>query len=172
MPPQSDRVLFTPPLGSSRTTPQPAPAQPPRVQTSVHRQSAPEASRPATAAAAATQERVNRPLDGASDDLVDHDMVNRLLALQPNMTLPQMTAVLDILHPDRHRNAATAAVRRSSTPDQSLPPPVVPVSTAPPSTRPLTGTQISNPQRRLPVPSHRSGPESILQILNGPSRKR
>ena len=117
------------------------------MQTSIRQlPSIPEESTPLTTTTTAAQDGVSRPLADTGDDLVDHGMVNRLLALQPNMTLEQMTAVLDILHPDRHRNAATAAVHRSSTPDRSIPPAVVPASTAHPTTRPLTGTQIPTPK--------------------------
>ena len=100
-------------------------------------------------------------------------MVNRLLALQPNMTLDQMTSVLNILHPDRHRNAAAAAVRRTTpAPIRSPTPLLVPAPTTAPIARPLTGTPIDNPQRRVPVASHHHQPESLLEILNEPSRKR
>ena len=89
------------------------------------------------------------------------------------MTLEQMTSVLNILHPQRHRNAATAAVSRAqSAPIRPPTPSVVPVPTTAPSVRPLTGTQITNPQRRVPVASHPPQPESLLEILNGPSHKR
>ena len=107
------------------------------------------------------------------DDLADHGLVNRLLALQPNMTLDQMTSVLNILHPDRHRNAAAAAVRRAApAPIRSPTPLLVPAPTTAPIARPLTGTPIDNPQRRVPVASHHHQPESLLEILNEPSRKR
>ena len=178
MPRNSTQAPPSTPLGSSGMTSLPARTQPPRVQTSpnphspIH-MSIPEVSIPAPASTAVPQEGISRPLANTGEDLVDHGLVNRLLALQPNMTLNQMTSVLNILHPNRHRNAAAAALRRAPlAPIRSPTPVVMPAPTTVPIARPLTGTQINDPQRRVPVASNRPQPESLLEILNRPSRKR
>ena len=178
MPRNSAQASTTAPLGSTGTTPRPANTQPPRVQTSPIQQvpthlPIPEVSLPVPPTTTVPQEGISAPAANTREDLVDHGLINRLLALQPNMSLEQMTDVLNILHPTRHRNAATAAVRRAqSAPIRPPTPLVVPVPTTAPSARPLTGNRITNPQRRVPVASHLHQPESLLEILNGPSRKR
>ena len=178
MPRNSAQASSTAPLGSAGTTPRPANARPPRVQTSPIPQLAtllniPEVSLPAPAATTVPLEGISHPAANTAENLIDHGLIDRLLALQPNMTMEQMTSVLNILHPQRHRNAATAAVRRAqSAPIRPPTPLVVPVPTTAPSARPLTGTQITNPQRRVPVASHPPQPQSLLEILNGPSQKR
>ena len=184
----SAQASSTAPLGSTGTTPRPANTLPPRVQTSpIPHVSTPlpipEVPLPAPATATVPQERTSRPAANTGEDLVDHGLINRLLALQPHMTLEQMTSVLNILHPLRHRNAATAAVRRAQSvplrhptplvvPARPPTPLVVPAPTAALSARPLTSTQITYPQRRVPVASNQPQPESLLEILNRPSRKR
>ena len=168
----------TAPLDSTSTTRRPADTQPPRVQTSPFPHVStplpiPEVSLPVPVTATVPQERTSRPAANTGEDLVDHGLINRYLAPQPHITLEQMTSVLNILHPQLHRNAATAAVRRAqSAPIRPPTPLVVPVPSTAPSARPLTGTQITNPQRRVPVASHLPQPESLLEILNGPSHKR
>ena len=178
MPRNSTQTSLTAPLGSTGMTPRPAHIQPPRVQTSPNPHSPihlpiPEVSIPVPASTAVPQEGISRPLANTVGDLVDHGLVNRLLALQPNMTIDQMTSVLNILHPNRHRNAAAAALRRAPPPPVRAPTPLVmPAPTTAAISRPLTGTQITDPQRRVPVASHIPQPENLLEILNGPSRKR
>ena len=73
--------------------------------------------------------------------------------------------------PSRHRSDPPPLwlCRPNSLPLWSL---VVPAPTAAPSARPLTGTQITIPQRRVPVASHLPQPESLLEILNRLSHKR
>ena len=107
-----------------------------------------------------------------SGDLVDRELIDKVMALQPRMTLEQMTDVLNILHPDRHRNAATAALRRASPAPAQSPPSVVPAPSSAPTARPLTGNHINNPQRSAPVTVGQQAPKSLLEILNSPSRKR
>ena len=178
MPRNSAQALTTAPLGSTGTTPRPANPLPPRVQTSPSQHVSthlpiPEVLLPLPATATVPQEEISAPAADTREDLVDHGLINRLLALQPDMSLEQMTDVLNILHPTRHRNAATAAVRRAqSAPIRPPTPLVVPVPTTEPSARPLTGNRITNPQRRVPVASHLHQPGSLLEILNGPSHKR
>ena len=178
MPRNSAQASATAPLGSTGTTPRPANTQPPRVQTSPIRHVSthlpiPEVPLPASATPTVPQEGISPPAANTREDLVDHGLINRLLALQPNMSLEQMTDVLNILHPARHRKAATAAVRRAQSATIRPPTPlVVPVPTTAPNARPLTGIQITNPQRRVPAASHLHQPESLLEILNGPSHKR
>lgn len=178
MPRNSAQASTTAPLGSTGATPRPANTQPPRVQTSPIQQPSthlpiPEVSLPVPATTSVPQEGISAPAANNREDLVDHGLINRLLALQPNMGLEQMTDVLNILHPSRHRIAASAAVRRAQQALIRPPTPLVaPVPTTAPSARPLTGNRITNPQRRVPVASHLHQPESLLEILNGPSRKR
>ena len=163
------------PLGSSGTTPQRASSFPPRVQMTPRPQSPARGSIPAAAVPAPDptipQEEIQRPLANSGEDLVDHDLINKLMALQPRMTLQQMTTVLNILHPDRHRNAAAAALRRTYPVPVRSTPLVVPASSAAPAAQPLTGTQINVPQKSVPVASLQPEPQSLLEILNGLPRK-
>ena len=129
------------PLGSSGTTPQRASSFSPQVQMtprpqSPARVSVPDAAVPAQAPTIPPipQEEIQHPVANPGEDLIDHELINKLMALQSRMTLQQMTDVLNILHPDRHRNAATAALRRASpNPPHRLclpplpPPPPVPL---------------------------------------------
>ena len=115
------------------------------------------------------QEEIQRPLANPGEDLVDHELINKLMALQPRITLQQMTAVLNIFHPDRPRNAATAALRRASPAPVRSTPSVVPAPSAAPTARPLTGTQLNNPQRCASVAVRQQAPQSLLEILDSPS---
>ena len=120
MPRNSAQATTTAPLGSTGTTPRPANTLPPRVHTSPIQNVSthlliPEVSLPVPATTAVPQEGISAPAANTREDLVDHGLIKRLLALQPNMSLEQMTDVLNILHPARHRNAATAAVRRAQS---------------------------------------------------------
>ena len=167
------------PLGSSGTTPQQASSFPPQVQMTPRPQSparvpVPDAAVPAQAPTIPPipQDEIQRPVVNPGEDLVDHELINKLMALQPRMTLQQMTDVLNILHPDRHRNAATAALRRASPAPAQSPPSVVPAPSSAPTARPLTGNHINNPQRSAPVTVGQQAPKSLLEILNSPSRKR
>ena len=179
MPRNGARVSPATPLGSAGKTSHPAHTLPPRVDTSTHTQSSIPASLPgasisATTSTTAPPDIISGLLAGTREDLVDHGLVNRLLALQPNMTLAQMTDVLNILHPDRHRNAAAAALHRASPAPirPPHPPPVVPTSTADPIDLPFTGTLVNNPQKRVRLADDQPEPMSLLEILNGPSRKK
>ena len=115
------------------------------------------------------QEEILPPLANPGEDLVDHELINKLMALQPRITLQQMTAVLNIFHPDRPRNAATAALRRASPAPVRSTPSVVPAPSAAPTARPLTGTQLNNPQRCASVAVRQQAPQSLLEILDSPS---
>ena len=167
------------PLGSSGTTPPRSSSFPPQVQMTPRPRSPARGSILAAARPPpdptippVPQEEIQRPLANPGGDLVDHDLINKVMALQPRMSLQQMTDVLNILHPDRHRNAATAALRRASPAPTRPTPSVVPAPSAPPATRPLTGTQINNPQRSASVTVSHQAPQSLLEILDSPSRKR
>ena len=138
------------PLGSSGTTTQSAFSFPPQVQMTPRPQSPARGSIPAAAVPAPDppipQEEIQRPLANSGEDLVDHDLINKLMALQPRMTLQQMTDVLNILHPDRHRNAATAALRRASPAPARSTPSVVPAPSAPPPPDPLQVPKSTTPR--------------------------
>ena len=163
------------PLGSSGTTPQSAFSFPPQVQMTPRPQSPARGSIPAAAVPAPDptipQEEIQRPLANSGEDLVDHDLINKLMALQPRMTLQQMTDVLNILHPDRHRNAATAALRRASPAPARSTPSVVPAPSAASAAQPLKGNQINNPQRSASVTVRQQAPQCLLEILDSPPRK-
>ena len=127
------------PLGSSGTTPQLAYSFPPQVQMTPHpqspaRASIPDASVPATAPTnpPIPQEEIKPPSANSGEDLVDHELINKLMALQLRMTLQQMEVVLNILHPDCHRNVATAALRRASPASVRSTPSLVPAPSAAP----------------------------------------
>ena len=148
MPRNSTQTSLTAPLGSTGMTPHPAHIQPPRVQTSPNPHSPiPEVSIPVPASTAVPQEGISRPLANTGKDLVDHGLVNRLLALQPNMTLDQMTSVLNILHPNRHRNAAAAALRRAPPCTDPIP---YPSGCACPHHRPHCPTPHRHPNQQPP----------------------
>ena len=142
------------PLGSSSTTPQQASSVPPQVQMTPRPQSPARVPVPDTAVPAQAptippipQDEIQRPVVNPGEDLVDHELINKLMALQPRMTLQQMTDVLNILHPDRHRNAATAALRRASlAPAQSTPSVVPAPSSAPAARVPLQVTKSTTPR--------------------------
>ena len=142
------------PLGSSGTTSQRASSFPPQVQMTPRPRSPARGSILAAARPPldptippVPQEEIQRPLANSGGDLVDHDLINKVMALQPRMSLQQMTDVLNILHPDRHRNAATAALSRASPARARSTPSVMPAPSATPAAQPLMGNQINNPQR-------------------------
>ena len=115
------------------------------------------------------------------------NLTAQLLSMQPNMTLTQLTGILDILAPDRHMRSVASNLLRSSQPlpprdasnalrsSQQPPPPPPPtaaVPNPPPLYNPLTGPRISTPQRRAQPQAQGTSVQDLLGILNAPVRKR
>ena len=168
VPPQVALVLPPPALETiavSRQADQPANGQSARGRASVE---IPPASAPSTA----------------------QNLTAQLLSVQPNMTLDQLTGILNILAPDRHMRSVASNLLRSSQPSAqppqaasngsraslSLPQPPPPPAASVPNLaylpNPLTGPRISNPQRRVQPRPQRPLAQDIADILNAPSRKR
>ena len=81
----SAQASSTAPLGSAGTTPRPANALPPRVQTSPIPQlstllNIPEVSLPAPAATTVPLEGISHPAANTAENLIDHGLIDRLLA--------------------------------------------------------------------------------------------
>ena len=104
------------------------------------------------------------------------NLTAQLLSVQPNMTLNQLTGILNILAPDRHMRSVASNLLRSTQPAPSRstsnvlrssqqPPP-------PPPTNPLTGPRLSTPQRRAQPRAQGTSVQDLLDILNAPVRKR
>ena len=115
------------------------------------------------------------------------NLTAQLLSVQPNMTLNQLTGILNILAPDRHMRSVASNLLRSSQPlpprdasnalrsSQQPPPPPPPpaaVPNPPPLYNPLTGPRISTPQRRAQPQAQGTSVQDLLDILNAPVRKR
>ena len=115
------------------------------------------------------------------------NLTAQLLSVQPNMTLNQLTGILNILAPDRHMRSVASNLLRSSQPlpprdasnalrsSQQSPPPPPPAASVPnppPLSNPLTGPRISTPQRRAQPRAQGTSVQDLLGILNAPVRKR
>ena len=120
---------------------------------------------------------------------VAQNLTAQLLSVQPNMTLNQLTGILNILAPDRHMRSVASTLLRSSQPlpqppraasnasnssQQQPPPPLAAASVLnpPPPANPLTGPRISTPQRRAQPAAQGNSMQDLLGILNAPARKR
>ena len=115
------------------------------------------------------------------------NLTAQLLSVQPNMTLTQLTGILNILAPDRHMRSVASNLLRSTQPLPSRsasnalrssqqspppPPPAAAVPNPPPPTNPLTGPRLSTPQRRAQPRAQGTSVQDLLDILNAPVRKR
>ena len=115
------------------------------------------------------------------------NLTAQLLSVQPNMTLNQLTGILNILAPDRHMRSVASNLLRSSQPlpprdasnalrlSQQSPPPPPPAASVPnppPLSNPLTGPRISSPQRRVQPRAQGTSLQDLIGILNAPVRKR
>ena len=99
-------------------------------------------------------------------------LATRLLALDPNMTLEQLTGILNILGPNRHTRTVAANLLNLAPQPMHQPPASASASNHPPPANPLTGARIVTPQRRAqPAPQSAPG-RSLLDLLSAPSRKR
>ena len=129
---------------------------------------------------------VNPP---ASAPSTAQNLTAQLLSVDPNMTLNQLTGILNILAPNRHMRSVASNLLRSSQLDprapvavsnvlgiaQSLsrPPPLsASVPNQAPLSNPLTGSRITNPQRRVQPQEQKSSVQDILDALGTQSRKR
>ena len=127
------------------------------------------------------------PIPPAPASSAAQNLTAQLLSVQPNMTLNQLTGILNILAPDRHMRSVASNLLRASQPvpppdasnavrssHQSLPPPppAASVPNPPPLSNPLTGPRISSPQRRVQPRAQGTSVQDLIGILNAPVRKR
>ena len=99
-------------------------------------------------------------------------LATRLLALDPAMTLDQLTGILNILGPDRHTRTVAANLLRLAPQPQRQAPTSASATIPPPPVNPLTGPRIVTPQRRAQPAPQSLPPRSLLDLLSAPSRKR
>ena len=117
------------------------------------------------------------------------NLTTQLLSVDPNMTINQLTGILNILAPNRHMRSVASNLLRSSQPEprppaavsnvlgiaQPLPRPLPLSAPAPnqaPPSNPLTGARISIPQRRAQPQAQSSSVQDILDAVSTQSRKR
>ena len=133
-------------------------------------------------AAAEVHQRVNNqaaevpPLEATPPPAVNptaQSLATRLLALDPAMTLEQLTGILDILGPNRHtRTVASNLLRFARPPASRSAPMTVSATSHPPPVNPLTGPRIVTPQRRAQPAPDSVPARSLLDLLSTSSRKR
>ena len=117
------------------------------------------------------------------------NLTTQLLTVDPTMTLDQLTGILNILAPNRHLRSVASNLLRSSQPvpphrpaagngpgpAQAVSQPPNPAAASAPNPaplNPLTGPQITIPQRREQPQSQGTSLQDLLDALGSLSRKR
>ena len=136
----------------------------------------------------ATGQPANAPASAVIPSAAQN-LTTQLLSVDPNMTINQLTGILNILAPNRHMRSVASNLLRSSQPEprppaavsnglgiaQPLPQPLPLSAPAPnqaPPSNPLTGARISIPQRRAQPQAQSSSVQDILDAVSTQSRKR
>ena len=138
-----------------------------------------------------------QPASGPAPDIVPpapapsaaQNLTAQLLTVDPTMTLEQLTGILNILAPNRHLRSVASNLLRSSQPvpphhpaalngpvsAQAVSQPPNPAAASAPNPaplNPLTGPQITIPQRREQPQSQGTSLQDLLDAWGAPSRKR
>ena len=174
-------------LGSASAAPQ-NPLVPPQVDVLPHPPDAAAVHQaglllPPVAVAEVRQQAINQaagipPVEATPPPAVNptaQSLATRLLALDPAMTIEQLTGILDILGPNRHTRTVASNLLRFARPPASRSAPTMASATSrppPPPTNPLTGPRIVTPQRRAQPAPESTPARSLLDLLSAPSRKR
>lgn len=97
-------------------------------------------------------------------------LTSQLLALDSQMSLDQLTAILNILAPNRHMRTVASNLLSSAHPPPPIPPAPASANPPPPPANPLTGPQISIPQSSAQPVAVGAQMQGFLRSLT--SRKR
>ena len=168
----------TPSLGSAGTTPPlvnetPPPVDiPPQVAVTPPLKEQPVRNVNREVRADDDNQQHNRGLPQTGATTAIERLTSSLLALRPNLTLDQLTNMLDMIAPDRHTNTVAANLMGAAHPSIPPPPTYVPAPPPPRSMNPVAYPRFTRPQRRPAVVPQQPASRSLLDVLRTPALKR